>query len=41
MNIVHECGWVLLVSKACALMKVERKEEKQVEREKEDESVQV
>ncbi len=39
--IVHECGQVLLVSKACALMKVEREEEEQIEREKENESAHV
>ncbi len=41
MNIVHECGQVLLVSKACVWMKGERKEEKQVEKEKENENARV
>ncbi len=45
---MHECGQVLLVLEACALMKVERKEfllsfqlrkeERQVEKQREDES---
>ncbi len=38
MNIVRECGQVLLMSIAYALMKVERREEKQVESEKVNES---
>ncbi len=37
----HECGQVLLAFEACILIKVERKEERQVERKWEDESAQM
>ncbi len=33
---MHECGQLLLVFEACVQMKIERKEERQVERERED-----
>ncbi len=38
---MHEYGQLLLVFEACALMKIEIKEERQVEREREDEIAQM
>ncbi len=35
----HKCGQVLYVSQTCVLRKVERTEKRQVEREREDESL--
>ncbi len=40
-RVMHECWQLLLVFEACALMKVEREEERQVERERENKIAQV
>ncbi len=40
-ELTHECGQELLASTACALMKVKKKEENQIEKEKQEESTHV